>query len=89
MGVLIGLMALAALGCWLLAAGSALELMVYHRRRDRGVLWYAVRGFAFWSRGNFGPSAGGAHGRFRIGFIGFFCTVIAMALLLLLLDEAG
>lgn len=88
MGVLVVLIGLVAAAFWLLAAGSALELVIRHRRHDRSALWYALRGYAFWSRESFGRRADGAHARFRIGFIGFFSTVAAMGGLLALLSVA-
>ena len=88
MGVLLLLVGLVAVAFWLLAAGSAIELVVQHRRRDRSALWYVVRGYAFWYRESFGRRADGAHARFRIGFIGFFLSVAALGGTLALLSVA-
>ena len=69
-------------GSWLVFAGSSVQLVLFHRKPDTSVWWYAVNGYAFFSSDNCAESAGPvfkrrflALGGFALGGLGVFLTV--------------
>ena len=60
-----------AVGGWLLAAFSALRLVLHHRAPERTLLAYATQGMLFFNAENFAPTGAAWHRRMLVGFAGF------------------
>ncbi|MBM4407765.1 MAG: hypothetical protein FJ038_03990 [Chloroflexi bacterium] len=66
-----------AVTAWIVAAVAALRLIRY-RLPGRGAGWYAVRGYAFFSAGNFTPEGRPAHRVFLLAAMVFALALVAL-----------
>ena len=70
-------LAAVAVAAWVVAAVAALRLMRY-RLPGRSPGWYAVRGVAFFSAGNFTPEGRPAHRVFLLAALAFAVALAAL-----------